>query len=126
MSAPAIAKAPIAMRRQCRVCTFWFNSESRWDTACDDCLEREGAAQSKGKRVAPIVTETRPPSRHKDREFHWLTGERASSPVPVQWIGGNWYSPGERGPISPAEMYRRGWRWAAPTYVPVRLRGRPT
>lgn len=65
---------------------------------------------------------TEPHAKHRDKEFHWLTCERASSPVPAQWIRGQWYSPGERDPISPEEMFRRGWRWGAVAKPPKELR----
>jgi|HubBroStandDraft_1064217.scaffolds.fasta_scaffold02120_11 hypothetical protein len=60
------------------------------------------------------ASETIPPPKYSEHEFHWLVAERAWSPVPSQWIRGYWYSPGEGGAISPAEMWRRGCR-ALPT-----------
>lgn len=65
---------------------------------------------------------TTPPEGKRDKEFHWLVSERAWSPVPAQWIKSQWYSPGEGTPISPEEMYRRGWRWGAVAKPPRELR----
>lgn len=64
---------------------------------------------------------TIPPEIKRNREFHWLTVKGAPSFFCALWLKGQWYSPGEAGPISPAEMYRRGWRWAAVAKWPRRL-----
>ena len=62
------------------------------------------------------MQETRPP---KDKyEFHWLWAERADTPIVSQWLAGNWFSSGEASPISPEEMYRRGWRYLKPAKPP--------
>lgn len=63
-----------------------------------------------------------PPRRLRHREFHWLVSERSSSPVPAQWIREVWYSFGEDGPITPEEMWRRGWQWGAQADPPRNLR----
>lgn len=59
-----------------------------------------------------------PPSKWMNHEFHWLHSERSSMPVVAQWIKMAWYAPGEAGPISPTEMWRRGWFWYAPARPP--------
>lgn len=66
----------------------------------------------------PPRRETRPPAKWADHEFHWLHSERASSPIMAQWIKLAWYAPGEAGPISPTEVWRRGWSWYAPARSP--------
>ena len=41
-----------------------------------------------------------------------------------EWIRGQWWSAGEATPISPEEMWRRGWRWlkrAKPPKIPIDL-----
>lgn len=64
--------------------------------------------------------ETKPPEQYISHEWHWLCGERASSPVCCQWLWRNtWYSPGEYEGITTEEMYRRGWRWYAPAILPA-------
>ena len=65
------------------------------------------------------VNETRPPSAWEKHEWHWLDAERAWSPSISQWIKGEWWSGGEATPISPTEMYRRGYRWRAPAIPPM-------
>lgn len=63
-----------------------------------------------------------PPLEKAHKEFHWLISERSSKAVPSVWMNHQWYSFGEAGPISPAEMYRRGWRWSSVAKPPRKTR----
>jgi hypothetical protein len=72
--------------------------------------------------------ETRPPvlvpawTYGRTHSWHWLVCERASQPSIAEWLAGAWYPGNHEGPISPAEMYRRGWRWHSQVEVPRVLR----
>lgn len=41
--------------------------------------------------------------------YYWLHAERSSARGVAQWLAGAWYCINEVGPISEAEMLRRGW-----------------
>jgi hypothetical protein len=68
-----------------------------------------------------MTTGTAPPQKHRGKQHHWLISERAWSPCMSEWIDGQWYSAGEATPISPDEMYRRGWQWGAVAKPPKKL-----
>lgn len=42
-------KPPREARRQCKSCTSWFDSGSKWDTLCEHCAEREVAPKPLSK-----------------------------------------------------------------------------
>jgi hypothetical protein len=69
------------------------------------------------------MSETRPPPKHVDKEFHWLVLGIRRLVWPAQWINGWWYVLSEDNPTSPAEMFARGWRWGAVAKPPKELRG---
>jgi hypothetical protein len=54
------------------------------------------------------------PKLRKNYSFHWLHAERASSPSIAQWVDNRWVGMNETGPITPAEMKRRGWEYLGP------------
>lgn len=60
--------------------------------------------------------------KKEGKEFHWLVRARNSSFVPAQWSGENWFLCGVGSPSTPAEMYKRGWRYGAVAKAPKRLR----
>ena len=55
------------------------------------------------------------------RSWHWFTSERASNPVIVEYLRGDWY-PSNEDPVSMEELNRRGWRWHSQVKVPKELR----
>lgn len=58
-----------------------------------------------------------------DHSFHWLTAERSSRPCVCEWMNGEWYCANETKPVSPEEMYRRGWQWHSQVKVPKAIKG---
>lgn len=46
--------------------------------------------------------------------YHWLHAERSSTASVAQWMNGSWYLIGEKNPISPNDLYRRGWEYLGP------------
>jgi hypothetical protein len=89
-----------------------------------DAVEVEVVAEGKVARRYPgapwlqAPPATQPPKEHRHLQHHWLKSERASQPVISEWLGGCWYSAGEVEPISPEEMWRRGWEYHAPAVPP--------
>lgn len=65
---------------------------------------------------------TEPPLAQQKRQHHWLVAERAWHPSLAEWIRGQWFCVNETGPVSPEEMWRRGWRWGAVAKPPKRIR----
>ena len=61
---------------------------------------------------------TEPSEKEKKHQHHFLHAERASYPSIAEWIKGNWWCVNEVGPVSPEEMYRRGWRYGKPVMYP--------
>lgn len=55
-------------------------------------------------------------SRHR---FHFLYSERAVGWFIAEWISGDWYVFNEVGPISVAEMARRGYEYWGPVVLPA-------
>lgn len=72
-----------------------------------------GIAGCEAKEAAPDdECRTLPPVEWRDKHVHcWLTAERASYPSVAEWLRGAWHSPDNDEPISPEEMWRRGWRF---------------
>lgn len=71
--------------------------------------------------VGEGVPTVRPPLMFNEdpyANFHWLGAERAGKPTVAAWLKGAWYSVVEKGPITPGEMYMRGWRYLAPCLEP--------
>jgi hypothetical protein len=58
----------------------------------------------------------------EDHSWHWLLAERSSRPSVCEWVGGAWHCVGDTLPVSPEEMYRRGWRWHSQVKVPKHIR----
>lgn len=74
-----------------------------------------GAAVTGSCSSEPDDGLTRPPASLRSCEgYHWLHAERSMSAVVSQWINARWYSAGERDPITPQEMRRRGWEYLGP------------
>lgn len=46
--------------------------------------------------------------------YHWLDSERSSEASIAQWARGAWHCIGETERVTPAEMWRRGWRYLGP------------
>lgn len=62
--------------------------------------------------------ETALPANRGNRRYYWLRSERLSRLCICEWLNGQWYSAGDTRAISPAEMFRRGWKWHSACYVP--------
>lgn len=67
---------------------------------------------------------TKPPLNKQRLQYHWLGSERALTPCLSEWLKDAWYSAGEAGPITPEEMYRRGWRYLRPVDLPPEFEGK--
>jgi dCMP deaminase len=66
-------------------------------------LPENDVTQTNEPRTAPAYLNS--------NTYHWLISERHSFPSVAEWIDGYWYCVNEVGPVTPEEMYRRGWRW---------------
>lgn len=62
--------------------------------------------------------EIRPPENAKGFEWHFLYSDKASFCVISQWINELWYSTGEKDPITPREMAKRGWKYYGAVTLP--------
>jgi len=74
-------------------------------------------------RPATFARDSTYRSRRNDHSFHWLISERSSQPAICEWMNGAGHCVNETKPVSPEEMYKRGWSWHSQVTVPKDIKG---